>query len=38
MYSDAKGDSKYDQVINSIEKITTELLEKIEEGGNFDEE
>jgi len=29
MYSDAKGDSKYDQLGNSIEKIVTELEEKI---------
>ncbi|MGG0482450.1 AAA family ATPase [Priestia aryabhattai] len=29
MYSDARGDSKYDQLHNSIEKIVTELEEKV---------
>ncbi|KYC61277.1 AAA family ATPase [Heyndrickxia faecalis] len=37
MYSDARGDSKYDQLINSIDKITTEIESKIEEVVKSDE-
>lgn len=33
MYSDAKVETKYDQLGNSIEKIVTELLEKVRAGG-----